>query len=163
MFALIVDVSSLTLSLIITHLKVKDHYKERLEKQKSKHEAEIKSAEEKYQKKTQRWSDQLEKVKLKMMEEGQQLEYRLRKLDDELSSANDRIYLQKKRIRDLVQKQIDESYEVATQVQNYEDSFLEENKDLRAKLKKALSDKRAAERQSRKDKQLAQSILAKWH
>ena len=97
MFALIVDVSSLTLSLIIPHLKVKDHYKERLEKQKSKHEAEIKSAEEKYQKKSQRWSDQLEKVKLKMMEEGQQWEDRLRKLDDELSSANDRIYLQKKK------------------------------------------------------------------
>ena len=163
MFVLVVNVASLTLQLIIPHLKVKDHYKERLEKQKSKHEAEIKSAEEKYQKKTQRWSDQLEKVKLKMMEEGQQWEDRLRKLDDELSSANDRIYLQKKKIRDLVQKQIDESYEVATQVQNYEDSFLDKNKDIRAKLKKALSDKRAAERQSRKDKQLAQSRLAKWH
>ena len=48
-------------------------------------------------------------------------------------------------------------------MQNYKDSFLEENKDLRVKLKKALSDKRAAERQNKKDKQLAQSRLAKWH
>ena len=62
-----------------------------------------------------------------------------------------------------MQRQMDEAKEVAAQVQNYEESFLQENNDLRAQLKKALSDKRSAIRQSKKDKQLAQSRLAKWH
>ena len=80
-----------------------------------------------------------------------------------MSAANELVVAQKSKCRQLIQVQRDEAKEHATQVQNYEDSFLQENDDLRAQLKKAMSDKHAAKRQSRKDKDMSQRRLAKWH
>ena len=48
-------------------------------------------------------------------------------------------------------------------LQNYVDSLEGENNELRAELKAALSDKRAAVRKSERERKLAKSRLEKWH
>eukprot|EP00956_Cyclotella_meneghiniana_P030815 scaffold78775_cov36-Cyclotella_meneghiniana.AAC.2 len=142
---------------------VKEKHAKQLQEQKADYQAMSDLSAEQHRKKIDRYKAQLHDVKQKMLSVSHQWEDRLDKLDAELAIANDRVVAQKSKYRNLMQQQRDQAKDFATQVQNYEESFLEENDDLRAKLKKALSDKRAAERQSRKDKLLAQSRLAKWH
>ena len=60
-------------------------------------------------------------------------------LNAESSTANDLVVAQKSKYRQLMQRQMDEAEEVAIQAQNYEESFLQENIELRAQLKMALS------------------------
>eukprot|EP00956_Cyclotella_meneghiniana_P015169 scaffold23014_cov71-Cyclotella_meneghiniana.AAC.2 len=99
-----------------------------------------------------------------MIAEGDKWKGKLHKLDDELSTANEVVVSQKPKYRRLMQHQMDEAKEVAAQVQNYQESFLQENNDLLTQLKKAISDKRANSIcQSKKHKQLAQARLAKWY
>ena len=145
------------------YIIVKDKQEQQLQKQQSEFEADARLTEQQQQKQIDRWKAELRKVKAQLVKVEQQWQSKLSKLDDELSTANDLVVAQKSKYRQLMQRQMDEAKEVAAQVRNYEESFLQENNDLRAQLKKALSDKRAAIRQSRKDKQLAQSRLAKWH
>ena len=142
-------------------MKAKHH--EQLLHQKSDFQAMSDLTEQQHKKKMQRLKDELLQVKLQLMSVGYQWECRLSKLEAELSTANDRVVAQKSKYRKLIQQQRDEAREVASQIQNYEESFLQENAELRAELKMALSKKRTAERQSRKDKQLAQARLSKWH
>ena len=130
---------------------------------KSKYESRDELSQQKHLKKVERYKQELGKVRAQLDNVELHWKNKMRKLDEELSTANDVVVAHKSKYRRLMQQQMDEAKEFATQVQNYEESFLQENNDLRAQLKKALSDKRAAIRQSRKDKQLAQSRLAKWH
>ena len=130
---------------------------------KSKYESRDELTKQKHLKKVERYKQELGKVRAQFDNVELHWKNKLRKLDEELSTANDVVVAHKSKYRRLMQQQMDEAKEFATQVQNYEESFLQENKDLRAQLKKALSYKRAAVRQSKKDKQLAQSRLAKWH
>ena len=136
---------------------MKNKHAGEMEKLQSEYEADARVTEEKHQKKIDRWKAELRNTKMKLMEVGQRWENKLIKLENELSSANDKIVCQKSKYRDLMQRQMDEAKAVADQVQNYEDSFLQENAELRAELKMALANKRAAERQSNRAKQLAQS------
>ena len=139
---------------------VKERYNKQLHQQKQDAEAIAELTDKKHQKKIDRYKSALREVQRKLVSVELQWSDRLHKLESELSTANDLVVSQKSKYRSLMQRQIDEASAVATQVQNYEESFLQENNDLRSQLKKALSDKRAAVRQSKKDKQLAQSRLA---
>lgn len=142
---------------------VKEKHAKQLQEQKADYQAMSDLTAEQHRKKMDRYKAQLHEVKQKMLSVSHKWEDRLHKLDAELATANDRVVAQKLKYRSIIQQQRDQANDFATQVQNYEESFLKENDDLRAQLKKALSDKRAAERQSRRDKDLAQHRLANWH
>ncbi len=149
--------------LICGNNPVKDKHNQQLLHQKSEFQARSDLTERQHRKKIECWKGELLQVKQQLMSVWHQWEDRLSKLEAELSTADDRVVAQKSKYRNLIQQQRDEAKEVATQVQNYEDSFLKENGKLQAELKKVLAIKHAAECQRRRDKQLAQARLTKWH
>ena len=114
---------------------MKEKHAQELLKQKFKFEARSYLTEQQHQKKIDRWKAELLRVKQQLLSVELQWENRLRNLDAELLAANDRVVAQKSKYRDMIQQHRDEAKEVAMQVQNYEDSFLKENGDLRAQLK----------------------------
>ncbi len=138
--------------LICGNTPVKDKHNQQLLHQKSEFQARSHLTERQHRKKIERRKGELLQLKLQLMSVRHQWEDRLSKLEAELSTTNDRVVAQKSKYRNLIQQQRDEAKEVATQVQNYEDSFLKENDKIQAELKKALAIKRAAEHQSRRDK-----------
>jgi hypothetical protein len=88
---------------------------------------------------------------------------KLDKLNEEMQLANDRVHNAKMNQRALVQKHLDDTSNAEMMLQNYIESLEEENDELRAELKAAITDKRAAVRKSEKDQKLAKSHLDKWH
>ena len=118
---------------------------------------------EQHKKDKHQWKLLLEQAKEKVAEEADKWRIKLNKLEEELAAANDRIYSEKMRHRQIVQKQIDNATYNEQLLQNYIESTEETNDELSRELQKALSDKLASERQTAKAKKLAADRLQKWH
>jgi hypothetical protein len=85
------------------------------------------------------------------------------KLEEQLQSTKDRVYLERVKHRTLIQKQIEETERVEMMMQNYAETLEEENGELRSKVQAAIADKQTAERSSTKNKKLAKDRLERWH
>jgi hypothetical protein len=109
---------------------VKKKHAQELQKLQSKCEADSRVTEQKNQKNIDRRKVQLYKVKKKLIALEQHWADKLDKLDAELSTANDLVVTQKSQYCQLMKQQMDEAKEVSIHVQNYEESFLQENNDL---------------------------------
>jgi DNA polymerase III alpha subunit (gram-positive type) len=88
---------------------------------------------------------------------------RLDKLNNELDSASDRTYLEKRKGRISVQNQIDIAAKNEYEMQNYIDELEEGYTAQSVELKSALKAKRSAIKSDRISKLLAASRLNKWH
>lgn len=88
---------------------------------------------------------------------------RLDKLDTELVAANDLVYQEKAKLKQVIQKLIDEANKTKKIIMNYADSLKEENINQRAELKAALQEKHTAAWWGSKAKELAQATLHRWH
>jgi hypothetical protein len=142
---------------------VKQKHKRELVKVQSEQDAASRKTSEQHEKKIQMWKNRLTAALEQTAKERAKWVSQLNKLEQELAHAKDRVYVEKAKCRTLVQHQIDETERVEMHLKNYADSLEEENQELRSELKAAISDKRAAERLSLKDKQLAKTRLDKWH
>ena len=102
-------------------------------------------------------------AQLKLKTEKEKWQNDLRSLDMDLSTAEDRLYVEKVKRCQAIQQQSDEMQQAVSIVKNYADSLEETNNDLRDELKQALLDKYAALKLTFKAKQLASDRLEKWH
>jgi hypothetical protein len=118
---------------------------------------------EQHTKDKQQWKLRLAQAKEQVVDEAEKWRINLNKLEEELSAANDRVYNQKIKHRDIVQKQIDNATLNQQRLQNYIDSLEESNEELSRELQLALSGKRASERQTAKARKIAADRLQKWH
>jgi hypothetical protein len=101
---------------------------------------------EQHKKDKQQWKLRLEQAREKVAEEADKWRIKLNKLEEEISAANDRIYNEKMKHRQIVQKQIDNATYNEQLLQNYIESLEETNNELLRELQKTLSDKLASER-----------------
>jgi hypothetical protein len=105
----------------------------------------------------------LEQAKEKVVQEAEKWRYKLNRLEEELSVANDRVYNHKMKQREIVQKQINNATLNEQLMQNYIESLEDANAELSRELQCALSGKRASERQTAKARKIAAERLQKWH
>lgn len=113
--------------------------------------------------KIDRYKVQLKNAREQTAAEKEIWRAKLAKLNEEMQVANDRVHNAKINQRKLIQQHLDDTAEVEKMLQNYVDSLEGENNELRAELKAALSDKRAAVRKSERERKLSKSRLEKWH
>ena len=107
--------------------------------------------------------ERLAEAQKKSAEEKSKWETKLHKLDLELSSSKDCIFAEKSKCHTLIAKQVAETQRVETKLRNYAETIEEERQEMYLSLKSAISEKKAAERGSKKYKALANERLDKWH
>ena len=156
---------NMTLSFIISssQLQVKQKHDHILRKLQSEFGAVQRVNERKYDRKKIRWKSRLVKEKEKIVVEREKWEVKLTKLELELFNSSDSLYAEKKKRRDLVQIQIDESTSKEDEMQNYIETLEEQNYELSDELKQALQAKRSAVKSSARAQNLAKQRLDKWH
>ncbi len=142
---------------------VKKKHLQELDKIKSGYKAEARVSERWLLKKQEDWKHELLAAKATLGNEREKWQQKLCKLDINLSTANDRVYLEKVKQLQAIKEQVDETEQAVAVVQNYANSLEETNDHLRSKLKSAIMEKRAAFRLTNKAKKLVAQRLDKWH
>jgi hypothetical protein len=77
-------------------------------------------------------------AKATLENEREKWQQKLHNLDIDLSTANDRVYLEKVKQLQAIKEQVDETAQAVAVVQNYADSLEETNDHLRSELKSAI-------------------------
>jgi hypothetical protein len=126
-----------------------------LDKIKPGYEAEALVSERRLLKKQEDWKPELLAAKARLENEREKWQQKLHNLDIDLTTANNRVYLEKVKQLQAIKEQVDETEWAVAIMQNYANSLEETNDHLRSKLKSAITEKRAAFRLTNKAKKLA--------
>ena len=137
---------------------------------KKKQDKEVAQLETDYAKRTQlnenrykRLSSNLSKARHELSHEKAKWTDKLNALNNELAASNDLVYVEKRKRRDAVQRQIEIASEKETRLKNYLDSLEGDNVALEEEWLAAINEKEAAKKMSRTHKALAALRLDKWH
>jgi hypothetical protein len=134
-----------------------------LEEIKSGYEAQARVSARHHLNKQEEWKSKLLLAKLKLEKKTDNWKKELPNLDIELTTAKDKVYIEKMKQQQAIKEQFDETERAVAIVHNYADSLEETNDNLRSKLKAAIAEKGAAFRLTRKAKKLAAQQLDNWH
>ena len=149
--------------LLVSFISEEETYVQVMDKLQLYHEAELLVSARQQMNKQELLKNKMMAAQLKLKTEKEKWQNDLRSLDMDLSTAEDRLYVEKVKRCQAIQQQSDEMQQAVSIVKNYADSLEETNNDLRDELKQALLDKFAVLRLTSKAKQLASDRLEKWH
>ena len=149
--------------LLVSFISEEETYVQVMDKLQLYHEAELLVSARQQMNKQELLKNKMMAAQLKLKTEKEKWQNDLRSLDMDLSTAEDRLYIEKVKRCQAIQQQSDEMQQAVSIVKNYADSLEETNNDLRDELKQALLDKFAVLRLTSKAKQLALDRLEKWH